>query len=397
MKKHYEIPLLNDYHNHTSFYMALRNCLDVRSIDDIDEALDMISKLNDNINVVLGWRFGNQKREEIEKLSPSLILDGSLHNYIMNQKAKDILIHDYPVIVKNIEDIEWIEHNLYSIIKFIPQIKTINDSDIHEFFDYMLHKNQIYSMEDLLLPNIDFIKMYERTGYSHRLKYWVDINSYDKLDDENRNKVEGFKIFLDGAISPETAALNGYINKKSNGGIKLYSDEALIRDLKYAEKEGRAVAAHALGELAIEQLVDIVEKEDIKLPCLRIEHAQYISYDVAKKCKDRGVTLSMQVNFSGESLLFKHKLTEEYLKRNNPFRMLIDEVGFEPGKDLIFGSDGMPHGAESALQNSLFPVYDSQKLTLDEFVAGYCLNSFEPGKISFDVENDKVVDVKTVL
>ena len=397
MSKHYEIPLLNDYHNHTSFYMALRNCLDVRSVDDVEVAIEMIRELNDDINVVLGWSFGNVKREEIETLAPVLICDGSLHNYIMNQKAKDTLKEQFPVLVENIEDLDWIEHNLYSIIKFIPQIKTIEEKDVHEFFKFMLKENQIYSMEDLLLPNTDFIQLYEKTGYADRIKYWVDIKSYDKLSSEYKDKVEGFKIFLDGAIGPETAALNGYINSKSNGGIKLYTDDALTKDLKYAEKENKAVAAHALGELVIEQLVNIIEREKIKLPCLRIEHAQYISLDVAKKCKKLGITLSMQVNFSGESLLFKHILTEEYLKRNNPFRMLIDEAGFVPGKDLLFGSDGMPHGAKSALENSLFPVYESQRLTLDEFVKGYCVGSFDYGKISFDIEDNKIMNLKTVV
>ena len=397
MKEHYEIPLLNDYHNHASFYMALRNCLDVRNVKDVDKAIEMISELDEEVNVVLGWCFGNAKREEIEKLNPVLICDGSLHNYIMNRKAKDILKKEFPLIVKNIEDLDWIEHNLYSIIKFIPQIKKVEDKDVHEFFNFMLKENQIYSMEDLLLPNTDYIDMYERTGYAGRIKYWVDIKSYDKLQDKYKDKVEGFKIFLDGAISPETAALNGYINSKSNGGIKLYTDEALTKDLKYAEKECKAVAAHALGELVIEQLVGIVEKENIKLPSLRIEHAQYISLEVAKKCKRLGITLSMQVNFSGESLLFKHILTEEYLKRNNPFRMLIDEAGFVPGKDLIFGSDGMPHGAMSALENSLFPPFDSQKLTLDEFVKGYCADSYDHGKISFDIEDNKIINLKTIV
>jgi len=285
MIEHYEIPLLNDYHNHTSFYMALRNCLDVRNVKDIDTAIEMIKTLKEDINIVLGWSFGNTKRNEIEKLAPVLICDGSLHNYIMNQKAKDILVENFPVIVKNIEDLNWIEHNLYSIIKFIPQIKTIEEKDVYEFFDFMLKENQIYSMEDLLLPNTDFIEMYENAGLSNRLKYWVDINSYNKLPDQYRNKIEGFK----------------------------------------------------------------------------------------------------------------HILTEEYLKRNNPFRMLIDECGFIPGKDLIFGSDGMPHGAQSALENSLFPVYESQKLTLDEFVKGYCVNSYDHGEINFDIEDKKILNLKTVI
>jgi predicted amidohydrolase YtcJ len=395
MTKINSIPLLNDYHTHTSFYMAMRKFINVRDIRDFDKAYEVISKLDDEINVVLGWSFGYQNRKKIEALSPTILCDGSLHLIIMNQKAKDLLMSQFPEIVSNIENIEWLEHNIYSVIKFLPQLAPVEDKDVHEFFDYMLKENQIYSMEDLLIPNTDYIDMYERTGYSNRLKYWIDIKSYKTLSDKYKSKISGFKIFLDGAISPGTAAINGYCNPEFDGGMKLYTDEDLTADLKYAEAEGKAVAAHALGEIAIEQLVDIVEKENIKLPCLRIEHAQYISLEVAKRCKKLGITLSMQVCFSEESELFKGKLTDECLQKNNPFRMLIDEAGFEPGKDLLFGSDGMPHGAKSALNNAFFPPVENQILTQEEFVKGYCLSSTEHGTINYEIENNKVVNIVT--
>jgi len=51
--------------------------------------------------------------------------------------------------------------------------------------------------------------------------------------------------------------------------------------------------------------------------------------------------------------------------------MLIDEAGFVPGEDLIFGSDGMPHGAAAAVRQALSPPYpDRQALAIDELIAG---------------------------
>ena len=402
MKKIYSIPLLNDHHTHVSFYMAMRNCLDVRNAKDIETALSRIKELNEDVNIVLGWMFGESEniRERIERELPAvLICDGGLHNYIMNQKAKAKLISKFPEIVENIENSEWIEHHLYLIIKCIAQIKTINDNDVHEFFDYMLREHQIYNMQDMLLPDTDYIDMYERTGYADRLKYWIDITTYKSLSnkDKYKPKISGIKLYLDGAIGPETAALNGYVNSKSDGGMMFKSDKELAADLKYAKNEGMNVAVHALGELAIEQLINVVEKEHIKLPCLRIEHAQYISLDAARRCKELGIILSMQINFSAESILFKGTLTDECLKRNNRFRMLIDEAGFIPGEDLIFGSDGMPHGATSALNNAFFPELESQRVTLDEFIKGYCMNTKEYGEISFKIRDNAVVDIKTTV
>ena len=68
--------------------------------------------------------------------------------------------------------------------------------------------------------------------------------------------------------------------------------------------------------------------------------------------------------------------------------MLIDDVGFVPGKDLIFGSDGMPHGADYALRASLYPPRPGQVLTLEEFVDGYCLkNTDKTVEVSVDKNN----------
>jgi hypothetical protein len=399
MKKINSIPLLNEHHTHVSFYMAMRKCLDVRKITSCEEAFSLIKELGEDVNIVLGWTFGDSAdiRSRIEKELPAvLICDGGLHNYIMNQKAKDKLIDRYPEIVNNIENSEWIEHHIYLILRFIAQNKTIVDADVHEFFDHMLMEHQIYRMEDLLLPDTDFIDMYERTGYSNRLKYWMDIESYKKLSDKYTPKISGIKLFLDGAIGPETAALNGYVNSKSDGGMLFKSDEELTSDLKYVEKQGKSAAVHALGEIAIEQLISVVEREKIKLPCLRIEHAQYISLDAARRCKKLGIVLSMQINFSAETTLFKGVLTKECLERNNQFRMLIDKAGYVPGEDLIFGSDGMPHGAVTALNNAFLPVLDTQKLTFDEFVKGYCMDTNEHGEISFEIKDNAVVKVKTV-
>ena len=91
------------------------------------------------------------------------------------------------------------------------------------------------------------------------------------------------------------------------------------------------------------------------------------------------------------------ELSSEYHLGNNPFRMLINEVGFEPGLDLVFGSDGMPHGAEAALNAALFPPLASQVLTLDEFVAGYCLPDEHQGYIDVGIdEAHNSISVKVI-
>jgi hypothetical protein len=83
---------------------------------------------------------------------------------------------------------------------------------------------------------------------------------------------------------------------------------------------------------------------------------------------------------------------------NNPFRMLIDEAGFVPGINLLFGSDGMPHGVQYALENSLFPPFPGQKLALDEFVAGYCMPDLENGFVDVTIDyEERTITTKVTL
>jgi hypothetical protein len=106
----------------------------------------------------------------------------------------------------------------------------------------------------------------------------------------------------------------------------------------------------------------------------------------------------MQPNFSGDSVSYADRLGARYARQNNPFRMLIDEAGFVPGKDLFFGSDGMPHGAAAALEGALFPPMAGQRLTLEEFAAGYCLPDLEAGWLELSIDpGRKKVGVKVRL
>ena len=77
--------------------------------------------------------------------------------------------------------------------------------------------------------------------------------------------------------------------------------------------------------------------------------------------------------------------------------MLIDDVGFEPGKDLILGSDGMPHGIKYAMEMALFPPVPGQRLSLDEFIAGYCMETEEQGFIDLQIDETKQTVLSRVV
>jgi predicted amidohydrolase YtcJ len=400
MNKKERIPLLKDHHSHPYLYSSLDSCLDLRFVDDKSRALELIIDRfdKDEINVVIGWNDSLYcfSPTEIDSLPPLIIMNASLHNFIMNRAAETELAPRYPEITANLDDREWIERNAALIMDFVMGIKPCNAGRISSFYRKLTELGVWYAEEMTLWDSAE-IEMFDSSSLSDRSRFWATMGTFMELEDEASARVYGIKLFGDGALGARTAKLSQcYLGGEE--GFLIYNDEKLRSQLAWVAEAGKAVSIHAIGDLAIEQTVNTVSQLEKRPPQIRIEHCQFISLPTAVKAKSLGIVLSMQPNFNLESNCYRDRLPEQYLAMNNPFRMLIDEAGFVPGKDLLFGSDGMPHGVQYALECSLFPPFPGQKLALDEFVAGYSMPDFENGFIDVAIDSDKrTVTTKVAL
>ncbi len=356
-----QIPRLFDNHNHFGFYLMLSECPSLREIHSKDEALKILAELpRDQINLVTGWHSDAfaLTPDDIAGMPPVAIINYCLHGFVVNHKASCMLqengIEPYPANPKEAE--RWTP----KMLDFFGKYKTIAHlpEKAAAYAEY-LKKLGLYGTEDMLdvLPKdfkLDGFILKRRAAFSE--------------------KAGGpLKIFADGAVGAATAAISkGF----TNGGIPVlsFTDQELADMLEKGFANSADIAIHTIGDLACQQAVRVFQaiKPNISGQYqLRLEHCQFIDKECAKKAKELGIILSMQPNFSDDSVMYADRLPESLLAANNPFRMLIDECGFIPGEDLIFGSDGMPQGAASALQSALFPPYAGQKLTAEELLAGY--------------------------
>ena len=380
-----KIPMVHDSHNHVALNIALTNSLNARDIS-YNEAIAAIAQMPENeINIVSDWMFYDFDRNDLESLPPVFICDTFLHTFFLNQKAKDMIRPKYPKVSKNIENSKWVEKFLPRILSIISDIKGISEKNIFDYFNFM-EKEGVYSVEDMLSPNAKFIDQINNTKFKDRCKFWMAPIFYRQCPDKYKKYISGVKLFLDGALTPETASITGYFSGSS--GMLIHTDNELVELLRFVESEKKNVAIHSVGDRGIEQLLNILEKNKLNIPLIRIEHAMFITKKQAKRAKKLGLTLSMQPNFSYDSIVFKKTIKEEVLSKNNPFRMLIDEVGYEPGNNLIFSSDGMPSGIKFAVQCALFPPYKNQRLTLEELIAGYSIKGAK--EINLKIENKTV-------
>lgn len=394
MQRKETIPLLHDHHAHFSGRAAYLDCVDLSSIEDKDEAISTIMDhcSKEDINVVQGWNdsFYSFSDSELEDMPPVFIWNVSGHGLIFNEKAERKAIDKFsdPYMIKEMKDPDWVERNLLKVSKLMIEIEGITEDKILRTNDFLMERG-IYSTDDMLLPSKETLEKFKKLKLADKTNFWADLDTFDGISKSAKKEIEGIKLFVDGALGPRTAALNeDYLDGGS--GVMVYGEEDFEETLLSLEKD--KIAVHAIGDRAIEMIIDTlikIERNGSKMPNTRIEHAQFIDKETAKEAKRLDITLSMQPNFSIDSVNYSDRLSEKYLKMNNPFRMLIDEVGFVPGKDIIFGSDGLPYGVKEALESSLFPKYESQKLTLEEFIGGYCVDRGEVGSVQLVIDEEK--------
>jgi predicted amidohydrolase YtcJ len=401
MLEKYKIPLLKDHHNHPSFYTAASAGLDLRNVREKSEAFRMIQGAQGGLIFVIGWDDSRYffTQGELDRLPPVLICNTSLHKFIASQRAKAILKHTYPEFTENLEDPNWIERNLPKILKLTIEIGGCQSQELRNFFNCLQQKGVWFAAE-MLVANQEVITAFDEAGLAERTEFWADPDSFLHLSELSRKRIKGIKLFSDGALGARTAAMRQPLLTGETGLLN-YSDSDFLKKLKNLSRFKKPFAVHAIGDRAIEQALNVVESLRSAIPDspeVRIEHAQFITQHLARRAKDLDITLSMQPNFSPESVSYKDRLTRGQRSQNNCFRMLIDEVGYRPGKDLLFGSDGMPHGVEYALQSSLFPPNPSQELTLEEFIAGYCMPDYKNGFLEFSIDRDhRKVEIERVV
>lgn len=390
MKQKINIPLLKDHHNHASLYALFNDCLNIQEINDKNAALEMVQSLDkEKVSVVLGWNTGfyTFTGEELNGFPPVIIVNLSLHAFIMNASAEAILENKYPDIVANYKNPSWYEAHFARMMIFLANRVEPTAQKVKTFFDE-LYKKGVYHVEDMLLTGEEIYYFIASSPYRDRTSYWTDPATFKTLSPTVKIAVKGIKLFTDGALGAGTAALGQpYLNGKHAG--LLHKDEDLFRQMREVALLGKAVAVHAIGELGIAQVlrtIRLLKEKGFSFPEIRMEHCQFIDETMAHEAKELGIILSMQPNFSTDSTIYSDRLPAHYLEQNNPFRMLIDKAGFVPGKDLIFGSDGMPHGVETAIQTGLFPPFPGQRLTPNEFMAGYCMPDKSHGQIEVEID-----------
>ncbi len=188
-----------------------------------------------------------------------------------------------------------------------------------------------------------------------------------------RLSLRGLKIFSDGTIGGRTAAVReDYADRPGHRGGLLDTPDAIRRSVRTTHEAGGSVAVHAIGDHAIDVVLQAFEA----LPAgstvgrgHRIEHAELARPEDRERMRALDVRPCVQPNFlqwAGPGGLYEQALGPERLARMNPFRSFVEE-GCRP----FFGSDGMPTSPALGLRLAVHHPVPEQRLTPDEALVLY--------------------------
>ncbi|PSQ52314.1 amidohydrolase [Halobacteriales archaeon SW_8_65_20] len=209
-----------------------------------------------------------------------------------------------------------------------------------------------------------------------RLNYWADhtdavVETGLRSGHGSRMVQTGaIKTFTDGSFGGRTAKLRepyADADEASDGQWVVSPDElaGLVAD---AADSGLQFTAHAIGDAAVAETLDVLGEHDAARLRHRVEHAELLTGDLVSRFVETGAVASVQPNFlkwAREGGLYESRLGERY-REVMPFRELLDA-----GVPLAFGSDCMPLDPLFGIEQAITAPEPSQRLTVTEALRAY--------------------------
>lgn len=274
------------------------------------------------------------------------------------------------------------EEEIMNALRFaIRHFHSLGITSVHEMVDGFHFKNYLRLFDRS--PR-DRIRVYANFSNEEMTKL-ADVGLRTGYGNEFL-RIGGIKIFADGSIGARTAAMfEDYAAAKNNRGILLYGLKDLTRLFEQAEENGFQVLVHAIGDRAVNQVLQAMTKAGIRKNSLRhrIEHAEILSREREFESLARlGVLLSVQPNFIG-NWGQAGGMYETYLGRKRWFFANRLRSLRRRGLKMMFGSDCMPPSPMYGIHWAANHPVAAERIGILEAIKMYCQSgaygSFEEG------------------
>ncbi|MCO8243025.1 MULTISPECIES: amidohydrolase [unclassified Haladaptatus] len=237
-----------------------------------------------------------------------------------------------------------------------------------------------------------------------RINYWSDhIEAAEEVGLVTNHgsslvTTGAIKSFTDGSFGGRTAKLlepyadaEEVVDADADDvtGQWVVSPEELDDIVTRADGAGFQVTAHAIGDEAIEAVLDAFDETgDAGEKRHRVEHVELVTDEQIERFAESGVIASVQPNFlkwAQPGGLYDARLGEERRKQTNRYRTLLDA-----GAHLAFGSDCMPLDPLLGIHQTVNAPVEEQQLSVTEALRAYTLGAAYAG---FDEDDLGTVEV----
>lgn len=174
------------------------------------------------------------------------------------------------------------------------------------------------------------------------LRTWNKLAGYIKQNGKGDDMLRwgGLKGFVDGSLGSTTALFyEPYLDKKNSKGIWVTDSVTLRNQILSADSAGLHVMVHAIGDKAIDYLLDVYEeaekRSEKKDQRFRVEHAQHLSATAFPRFAELNVIASVQPYHAIDDGRWAYKrLDKDRLERTYAFNTFL-----KSGVRMTFGSD----------------------------------------------------------
>jgi predicted amidohydrolase YtcJ len=300
------------------------------------------------------------------------------------------------------------EDTLMAMRKSVPELHKIGLTGLHDF--------RIMGGED----GPPAFRAYQSLSFDEDLplRMWMNL-PLEKLEEaialglqtgfgNDRLRVGHVKMFSDGSQGARTAWMLENYEDEPHAGMPLTPMDQIAEAVHKADRAGLAVAIHAIGDRANQELISVFEETLSRgssgaspLANHRIEHVQNIKPEDLPRMSRLGISASVQPIHATDDIPMLEQSTGARTRNAYVFRdMLSAGITLAMGSDCPV-ADPNPfwgiHAAVTRQRRNGFPEggwHPTQRLTVEEAVWGYTmgpamitglssrLGSLTPGKLA---------------
>ncbi|MBQ2218802.1 MAG: amidohydrolase, partial [Firmicutes bacterium] len=131
---------------------------------------------------------------------------------------------------------------------------------------------------------------------------WAFSEGYDTSFGNDTVKISCTKLLSDGSLGARTALMRKpYADDASTTGLALWTQEGLNEMVEISQRQNVPVAVHAIGDGAVEMVINAVEAAQKKYPHVyprhTVVHSQVTDRAMLQRMKDLGISVMVQPIF----------------------------------------------------------------------------------------------------